>query len=359
MNNVKIIAEAGVNHNGKEDLAIKLIDEAVESGADIIKFQTFQSTSLVSEVAKKADYQSKNINNSESQLEMLKGLELSQECFIKLKKYSTQKGIGFLSTAFDKESLDFLINTLGMSTLKIASGELTNAPLVLEHAKTKRDIILSTGMASNNEIQNALEMIAFGYTNERDLDPDALTVKKIIKSQEIQRILRKKVTLLHCTTRYPTPVEDTNLNSIDNLKNNFDLNIGFSDHTTSLLVPALSVLKGVKIIEKHFTIDTDLEGPDHKASLNPCQFKEMVTNIREAESALGNYEKTLTQEEKNNKKAGRRSLHVCKNVKKGEKFTKDNMTTLRPGNGISPFSYWDMLNKEAKRDYFSGELIDG
>ena len=358
MSNVKIIAELGVNHNGKEELAFELIDKAYLAGVDIVKFQTFNSDSLVSKKAEKAGYQVENTKTTESQFKMLKALELRQECFLRLKAYAAERGLGFMSTAFDKDSLDFLTHTLKLTTLKIASGELTNAPLLLEHAKTKKDIILSTGMASSNEIKKALEIIAFGYLRQNEQDPDAKGLEKVLTTDEAQKLLKQRVTLLHCTTRYPTPVEDANLNFIDSLHNTFQLNVGFSDHTTSVIVPALSVMKGVKIIEKHFTLDNNLEGPDHKASLEPPQFKEMVLNIREAEESLGDYNKKLTSEEEKNKRAGRRSLHVNQVVNKGEKFTKDNLIALRPGHGLTPFSYWDLLGKEAKKDYSSGELID-
>jgi N-acetylneuraminate synthase len=358
VNKVKVIAELGVNHNGQEELAFELIDKAVESGADIVKFQTFNSYKLASGDAKKASYQEANTDIDNSQLEMLKGLELSRECFSKLKRYSEEKNIGFLSSAFDKESLDFVVNELDIDFLKIASGELTNAPLILDHARTKKDIILSTGMAEDAEILKALEIIAFGYSNHSSSDPNNIVLKNNFETDEAQKELKKKVTLLHCTTRYPTPIEDTNLNLIDALKKKFNLNVGFSDHTSSILVPALSVLKGIKVIEKHLTLNQGLDGPDHKASLNPSQFRDMVLNIREAEISLGNFKKKLSKEEKENKNAGRRSLHASKNIKKGESFKKENITTLRPGIGMSPFSYWEILNKRAKRDYLSGDLID-
>ena len=358
MNKVRVIAEIGVNHNGREDLALELIDKAHESGADIVKFQSFKSENLVTKSAQKASYQLKNTKKTESQFQMLKNLELSQEVFMRLNKYSLEKGLEFISTAFDLDSLDFLVRTLNISELKVASGELTNAPLLLEHARTKRDIILSTGMANNQEIQKALNIIAFGYLSENDLDPDSKNLEQIINSVSAQKLLEQKVTLLHCTTRYPTPIEDTNLNSIDSLRDLFKLGIGFSDHTSSLIIPALAVIKGVTIIEKHFTLDNDLEGPDHKASLDPSQFKEMVINIREAESSLGNYEKKLTLEEDHNRSLGRRSIHVSQDIKKGDKFTKDNIISLRPGNGISTFRFWEILGKKAGKDYLSGDLVD-
>ncbi len=357
MNKVKVIAELGVNHNGQEDLAFELIDKALESGADFVKFQTFNSSNLVSGAAKKASYQEENTDDDGSQLEMLRGLELSKECFSKLKRYSNDKGISFLSTAFDKDSLDFVVNELDVDCLKIASGELTNAPLILDHARTKKDIILSTGMAEDTEILQALKIIAFGYSDQ-SYNPNNLALKNNFESNEAQRALKNKVTLLHCTTRYPTPIEDTNLNAIDNLKMKFNLNVGLSDHTSSILVPALSVLKGVQVIEKHLTLNQDLSGPDHKASLNPSQFRDMVLNIREAEISLGNFKKKLSTEEEENKIAGRRSLHASKDIKKGEIFKKENITTLRPGIGMSPFSYWEILDKRAKRDYLLGDLID-
>lgn len=358
MKKVQIIAEAGVNHNGEESLAIELIDKAVLCGADIIKFQTFVAEDLVSKKAKQAEYQKKNSKKIEPQFNMLKKLELNHDTFLRLQKYSEKKGIKFLSTAFDIKSLKFLTNNLNLDTLKIASGELTNAPLILEHAKTKKNIILSTGMATFEEIEKTLGIFAFGFINKKGAVPSVKSFQNAYNSELGVQALKQKITVMHCTTQYPTPHEAINLNVIDSLRDKFRLDVGFSDHSDSVVVPSLAVTKQVKVIEKHLTLDTLMEGPDHKASLNPEQFKVMVENIRLAELSLGTGEKKLSKEEIENKKVSRKSIYASRDIKRGEVFEEKSITVKRPELGISPYEYWVTLGTSASKNYSKGEKID-
>lgn len=358
MNKVQIIAEAGVNHNGNENLAIDLIDAAVSSGADVIKFQTFITEQLVSKEAIQAEYQEINSKQKETQYNMLKKLELSYPAFSRLQEYSQKKGIRFLSTAFDSKSLRFLTEELKLDTLKIASGELTNAPLMLEHARTKKNIILSTGMATLEEIKQTLEVFAFGFMSNSREAPTIDGFKDSYDSIAGAEAVKEKVTIMHCTTQYPTPHEAINLNAIDLLRDKFNLKVGFSDHSDSVIVPSLAVVKGVTVIEKHLTLDNLMEGPDHLASLSPSRFREMVENIRLAELSLGAYEKKPSKGELKNKSVSRKSIHASKGLKKGELFSETNIVIKRPETGISPYNYWNLLGTKASKDYNGGDLID-
>ncbi|WP_422529145.1 N-acetylneuraminate synthase [Serratia fonticola] len=357
MKRTYVVAEAGVNHNGSEELAFQLIDAAYEAGADVVKFQTFKASKLVTKDAVQADYQKVNTNKTESQLAMLSRLELSYETHHKLIEYCNQKGIEFLSTAFDSESLDFLVNDLMLPRLKIPSGEITNAPLVLQHAKTGCDLIVSTGMASLSEIERVLGVIAFGYTAPNDIEPSLEAFEAAYYSYEGQEILRKKVILLHCTTEYPAPFDEINLKAMDTLHNAFNLQVGYSDHSKGISVPIAAVARGATIVEKHFTLDKNMEGPDHKASLDPMELKQMVTAIREIEQALGNGLKGPTPSEIKNKRVARKSLVANGTIKIGEVFTSENIDVKRPGTGMSPENYWNVLGRAAKRNYSDGEAI--
>ncbi len=327
MKKVFIIAEAGVNHNGSLDLAKKLVDKAVEAGVDCIKFQTFKSENLVSMSAQMAEYQKENLGKDESQYKMLKELELSFREFKELKKYCEEKNIMFLSTPFDLESCDFL-NDLDMKIFKIPSGEITNLPYLRKINSFGKKVILSTGMANLNEIQDALN---------------------VLKDCE--------VSLLHCTTEYPCPYDNVNLNAIDTLRKEFKLEVGYSDHTQGIEVPIAAVAKGATIIEKHFTLDRNMEGPDHKASLEPNELKQMVTSIRNIEKAFGNGTKEPQKCEKKNIEIARKSIVAKINIKKGEIFTENNLTTKRPGSGISPMKWDFIIGKTATKDYQEDELI--
>ena len=352
-----IIAEAGVNHNGDEKLAFKLVDAAYKAGADIVKFQTFKAKNLVTADAEQAEYQLVNTKKQESQLAMLSRLELSWDAHHALVKHCEALGIEFLSTAFDSESLDFLVNDLGIKRLKLPSGELTNAPLVLEHARTGCDIIVSTGMATLAEIEAALGVIAFGYTAEKNAVPDRQAFEEAYASVAGQKALKEKVTILHCTTEYPAPVDEINLRVMDTLRNAFDLPAGYSDHSEGIIIPVAAVARGAVIIEKHFTLDKNMDGPDHKASLEPEELSAMVRAIRQVEVALGGCIKSPTVSEVKNKAIARKSLVAAKAIAKGEAFDETNLTIKRPGKGMSPYQYWELLGTVSSKSYAAGELI--
>lgn len=354
---IKIIAEAGVNHNGDKALAFKLVKAASDAGADIVKFQTFKAESLVTKSANQADYQMINTGSSESQYEMLKRLELDYETHIQLKSYCEELGIEFLSTAFDSDSLRFLVEDLGLKTLKIPSGELTNAPLMLEHAQTGCDLIVSTGMASLAEIERALSVIAFGLVSDPQSVPSDEKFNQAYSSDEGQLALVEKVTLLHCTTEYPAPMADINLKAMDTLRSAFNLSVGYSDHSEGVAVSIAAAAREASLLEKHFTLDKSLPGPDHKASLSPEELQLMVSSIRSVQIALGNGRKVPKPSEVKNKTVARKSLVASTSIRVGEKFSKNNISIKRPGNGISPYLYWSVLGKTASHSYCPGDLI--
>lgn len=356
---VYIIAEAGVNHNGSIDLAYKLIDLAVEANADAIKFQTFVTDSLVTKTAKKAAYQIDPGDSDESQYSMLKRLELTKPQFADLQGYCRSKGIDFLSTAFDQESLDFLSQDLKLAKLKIASGELTNAPFILEHARTGCDLILSTGMADIEEIKAALSVIAFGYiTDHGKAEPNMSNFEKAYLSQEGQNLLTKKVTLLHCTTEYPTPLEEVNLLAMGSMRQLFGLKIGYSDHTQGIAVAVAAAALGATVIEKHFTLDRSMEGPDHSASLGPNDLKAMIVAIRDTEQALGSSQKKVTASELRNRSIVRKSIVATSAIEKGELYSSANIGMMRPGTGTSPYRYWEIIGTRANSPVEAGETIE-
>lgn len=352
-----IIAEAGVNHNGSDDLAFSLVDAAHQAGANIVKFQTFKAKNLVTENAQQAEYQVTNSGQKESQYSMLKRLELSYETHHKLVKYCNDLGIEFLSTAFDSESLSFLVDDLGITRLKLPSGEITNAPLVLEHARTGCDLIVSTGMATLSEIEQVLSVIAFGYINSEG-NPTEEALQAAYFSEKGKQLLKDKVTLLHCTTEYPAPFNDINLNAMDTMQDAFKLEVGYSDHSAGIVVPIAAVAKGAVLIEKHFTVDKSLPGPDHKASLDPIELKEMVDGIRIVEKILGDGIKGPRPSEVKNKAVARKSLVAATDIAAGESFNTENLGVKRPGNGINPVKYWRYLDKLSSKNYKLGDLID-
>lgn len=352
-----IIAEAGVNHNGSDELAFSLVDAAHQAGADIVKFQTFKAKNLVTEDAQQAEYQITNSGQKESQYSMLQRLELSYETHHKLVKHCNGLGIEFLSTAFESESLSFLVDDLGITRLKLPSGEITNAPLVLEHARTGCDLIVSTGMATLSEIEQVLSVIAFGYINSEG-NPTNETLQAAYFSEQGKQLLKEKVTLLHCTTEYPAPFGDINLNAMDTMKDAFKLKVGYSDHSEGIIVPTAAVARGAVLIEKHFTVDKSLPGPDHKASLDPYELKQMVDGIRICEKILGDGIKGPRPSEVKNKAVARKSLVAAQVIKKGDILTADNMSVKRPSGGIEPINFWKLLDSPATRDYSIGQLLD-
>lgn len=354
---IRVIAEAGVNHNGNEELAFKLVDAAQSAGVDVVKFQTFKASSLVTKAATQCEYQSANMGQTVSQFEMLQRLELDYDAHHRLLTHCQRHDIEFLSTAFDVQSLDFLVNDMGLKTLKIPSGELTNAPFLLQHAQTGCELILSTGMASLSEIEKALGVVAFGLCASTLEKPSSGAFQEAYFSAEGQQALRKKVTLLHCTSEYPAPVNDINLNVLETMRSSFGLPVGYSDHSKGIAIPTAAAALGASIIEKHFTLDQNMEGPDHKASLNPQELSSMVSAIRDVELALGSGRKIPSASELKNRGQVRKSLVAACPISKGDQFTEKNLTAKRPATGISPYNYWDLLGKEAECDYAVDEVV--
>lgn len=350
-----IIAEAGVNHNGSLDIAKKLIDVAADAGADAVKFQTFKADKLVSRSATKAEYQIRTTDAEESQHEMIRKLELDEDAHKILIEHCKTCGIEFLSTPFDLDSLELLTGCFDISCIKIPSGDITNGPLLLKAAQTGKPIILSTGMSTLGEIEEALGVMAFGYLSK--IGPSIAAFRTAYFSSQGQSILKDKVTLLHCTTEYPAPVEDVNLKAMDTLISAFGLPVGYSDHTEGIAVPIAAVARGAVVIEKHFTLDCTLPGPDHKASLEPTELKQMVAAIRIVEQALGNGRKCPAPSELKNMCVARKSLVAGCPVTVGDTFTSENLAIKRPGNGLSPMQYWDLLTRKAGRNYYADEAV--
>ena len=359
---VMIIAEAGVNHNGDENLAFKLVDAAKAAGADIVKFQTFKADKLVNQSAEQAEYQQQNTQSKQSQYQLLKQLELPFDSHLRIKQYCDKVGIEYLSTAFDEDSLKFLVDTMKLSRLKIPSGELTNLPFVLTHALTDCDLIVSTGMATLEEVELTLATIVYGYLVKQGklLLKEQLSEQDFIAAyqhESAQAILEQKVTLLHCTTEYPAPFDEVNLNVLNTFREHFCVPVGYSDHTQGIVIPVAAVAQHAIMIEKHFTLDRSMPGPDHLASLEPDELKAMVTNIRTVEQALGDGIKQPSESELKNKEVARKSLVANCAIEAGETFNRNNVAIMRPGGGISPKHYWQILGKKAKHALRKGELI--
>lgn len=351
-----IIAEAGVNHNGSFEMAKELVNIAKEAGVDAVKFQTFKAEDIVTKDAKQAGYQIENLGKSSSQFEMLKKLELSFEEFIALKQYCEEQHIEFLSTPFDFESVDFLVDTLKINTVKIPSGELTNAPFIHYIATKRKKMILSTGMATIDEIHEALAFIAFGLSNSKEVS--LRDVHEFYETLEAKELLKKYVTVLHCTTEYPAPFETLNLAVMQELQNILQVPIGYSDHSEGIAVPIAAASLGAVIIEKHFTIDKNLDGPDHLASLNPNELKEMVKGIRQIEVAIGGVIKQPTVIELKNRNAARKSIVARTDIDKGTIITENHLTFKRPGNGLAPSHYWTLIGSLVNKAYKKDDLIE-
>lgn len=354
---VKIIAEAGVNHNGSLELAFELVDAAYASGADCVKFQTFKAGNLVTKEAQQAEYQTKNTGVKESQYSMLKRLELDYDSHQKLIAHCESLGIEFLSTAFDSDSLCFLVDILKFKTLKVPSGELTNAPFLLEHARAGCDLIVSTGMATLAEVEVALGVLAFGFTQPADAVPSKEAFIDAYKTESGRRALENKVTLLHCTTEYPAPVSEVNLKAMETMRAAFNLPIGYSDHTDGIHISIAATVLGATLIEKHFTLDKEMEGPDHAASLEPHELAALIGGIRDVENAFGNGVKIPQRSEDKNRMIARKSLVAATAIKKGELFTLSNITTKRPGCGTEPIDLWEYIGKAATCDYDEDQPI--
>jgi len=331
MSGVFIIAEAGVNHNGSLNTAKKMIEKAKEAGADCVKFQTFIAEKAVSVFAEKAKYQKERTNSEESQLDMIRKLELPFDDFQELNRICIQNEIEFLSTPFDLESVDFLEN-LNIKRWKIPSGEITNYPYLVRIAKTKKPIIMSTGMCDLSEIKDSLSILRENGAND--------------------------ISLLQCTTEYPVPFKDVNLNAMKTIRDELNVTVGYSDHTIGIEIPIAATALGAKIIEKHFTLDKNMDGPDHQMSIAPDEFAEMVKAIRNVEAAFGNGKKTIMSSESENIQIARKSIVAARDIREGELFTEENLTTKRPGNGVSPMLWPNVLGTKAKRNYAYDEKIE-
>lgn len=351
-----VIAEAGVNHNGSLAMAMQLIDVAADARADAVKFQTFKAAKLATAAAVKADYQVQNTKEAGNQLAMLKALELSLDDHRALVRHCHARGIRFMSTGFDAESLAFLA-TLGMPALKIPSGDITFGPLLLQAARFRMPLIVSTGMSTLAEVEDALGVVAFGLTTDREPAGRADFLAAYC-SAEGRRALAQHVTLLHCVTQYPAPPEAVNLRAMDTMRAAFGLPVGYSDHTMGIEVSLAAVARGASIIEKHFTLNRALPGPDQAASLEPGELRQLVAGIRSIEKALGSPIKSPAEQEVSNRPVARRSLVAARPIRQGEAITPDDLASKRPGTGMSPLDLWSLVGRPARRDFDTDELIE-
>jgi N-acetylneuraminate synthase len=354
---VFVIAEAGVNHNGSLDLARKLIDVAVTAGADAIKFQTFRAELLATTTAAQADYQIRATGKTESQVAMLKRLELSEAMHEVLVAHAEASGIEFMSTPFDTGSLSMLVDRFHMRRIKVPSGELTNAPLLLAMASCSRPLVVSTGMATLGEIEAALGVIAFGLSSAAGA-PCETSFQQAYAGEIGQQRLREQVTLLHCTSQYPAPVDQVHLRAMDTMRTAFGLRVGYSDHTSGIACAIAAAARGASVIEKHITVDRALPGPDHGASLEPAELGVMINAIREVEAALGETLKAPAASESATRAVARKSLVAIRPIAQGERFSADNLGAKRPGTGVSAMRFWDYVGRTANRAYVTDELID-
>ena len=352
-----IIAEAGVNHNGSLKRAMEMVDAAANAGADAVKFQTFVPELAVSKFAKMANYQEQNTGESKSQLELLRGLALDDAQHVKLRDYCEESGVEFMSAPFDLQSLDLLAGVLKVKRLKLASSEVTNAPLLVEAGRTGLPVILSTGMSDLAEIRAALGALAWGMRETGSPDNASRDFALAFSEALSEGLLQDRVTLLHCTTQYPTPPDAVNLRAMQAMTKEFELPVGLSDHSTSTSIAAAAVALGAMVVEKHFTLDRSLPGPDHVASLEPHELAEMVQNIRDIEAALGDGVKEVQAVELENMPIARKSIVAATAIRKGESFTEENLLVKRPGGGISPYDYWSLLGQSAVKDFAEDEQI--
>ena len=353
---VFIIAEAGVNHDGHLEDALRLVDAAADAGADCVKFQTFDAAALASDHAVKARYQQRTTGAAESQKEMLRRLQLPHSAYRLLKERAARRKIEFLSTPFDQGSLSFLVNDLGLKTVKVGSGDLTNAPLLLDIARAGVAVVLSTGMATLEEIAEALGVLAFGYAQPSEA-PKRKAFRDSWAHPTRRAALAGRVILLHCTSAYPAPVDSVNLLAIDTLRSEFGLDVGYSDHTLGTDIAVAAAARNATVIEKHLTLDRSRPGPDHAASLEPAEFKRMVVAVKSVATALGDGRKIPQTAEAENVTVARKSIVAAQKIASGDHFGPSNLTCKRPGGGISPFEYWDLQGHVASHDFDVDELI--
>jgi N-acetylneuraminate synthase len=353
---VGIIAEAGVNHNGDIDLAIELIDKAAAAGADFVKFQTFSAEKIASRSAGKAEYQKVTTGAGGTQFDMLKRLELSRDSHRTLLKHCTDKGIEFLSSAFDVDSVGFLADDLGLKRLKLGSGEMTNAPILLAAARSGMEVFLSTGMGSLAEVEEALGVIAFGMTHS-GMPSSRADFSRALLDPSVWDALRARVTLLHCTTEYPAAVDDTNLHAIETMRTAFGLRVGYSDHTEGNAMSIAAVALGATMLEKHFTLDRTMEGPDHAASVEPDELAALVRDVRAVERGMGNGIKQPSAAEVRNRPIVRKTLLAARDLAMGHVIGEDDIVGKRTGGGVSTMDLWDCVGRQLSRAVARDEPI--
>lgn len=358
MERVEIIAEAGVNHNGSVQLGKELIDAAAAAGCDVVKFQTYKAELSIAPTARKARYQLNSTDAAEGQLEMSRKLELSTGETAELAEHARGANIAFASSPFDAPSADFLVNEVGVPFVKVPSGEITNAPLLLHLARLGSRLYMSTGMSTLADVEDALAVLAFGYARAPVASPGSVAFRKAYVSQAGQNALRERVTLLHCTSSYPADPESVNLTAIATLKRSFGLPVGYSDHTTGIDITTAAVATGAQVVEKHFTTSRALPGPDHSASLEPDELERMVRAIRRVEAALGVGVKLPNEDEVDNAERVRKSICAARPIPSGEAFSEENLAVKRPGEGLSPMRFWDLVGTRARRSYEKDEMID-
>jgi N-acetylneuraminate synthase len=356
MSGCLVIAEAGVNHNGSLDLALRLVDAAKDTGADAVKFQSFRADALATRAAPKAAYQIETTGRAQSQWEMLKALELDDAAHRTLKAHAEKIGIEFMSTPFDEQGIDYLAG-LRLRRLKLPSGELTNGPFLLHAARAGLPLIVSTGMADLGEVEEAMAVLAFGLTQPKNAIPKRAELRALLADPDAQAALRARITVLHCTTQYPAPPESANLCAMETLRARFGVPVGYSDHTDGIAVSIAAAALGASTIEKHLTLDRSMEGPDHRASLDPAQFAAMMAGIRAAEAALGDGIKAPHAAERPNIAIARKSLVAARAIPAGKVLEAADMAAKRPGDGRSPMAYWDLLGTTVSRAYTEGERL--
>jgi N-acetylneuraminate synthase len=352
---VFVIAEAGVNHNGDPDRAFRLVDAAADAGADAVKFQTFSADKLALRSAPKAEYQKSTTSRQENQRDMLKKLELPKQVFKELQVYARERSIEFLSSPFDCDSLNFL-HEIGIRLIKIPSGELTNGPFLWKVARTQLPIILSTGMADMAEIEQALAIILYGRIHDHE-PSDMVEVLDHWRIDHADRLSLLQLTLLHCTSEYPAPLHEVNLMAMRHLATTFGTEVGYSDHTKGITIPIAAVSLGARVIEKHFTLDCNLPGPDHKASLEPEELSQMIRAIRDTELALGDGIKQPQSGERNTRLAARQQIIAARGMTTGQKIRREDLTTARCGGGLAPNLIWSLVGKTTSRTYAPGDIV--